>query len=57
MKNKNIDKMPDQKWHQIVSFFKSLIRIFGYALLPINIFYAAGVLAISEVIGIVEELV
>ena len=57
MKNKNIDKMPNQKWHQIVSFFKSLIRIFGYALLPINIFYAAGVLAISEMLGILEELV
>lgn len=56
-KNKNIDKMPDQKWHQIVSFIKSTIRIFGYTLIPLNLFYAAGVLAISEVIGIVEELV
>ena len=48
---------PDAKKHQIVSFIKSGIRIFGYILIPINLLAAAIVLIVSEVIGIVEELV
>ena len=54
---KDINKMPNQKWHQIISFIKSAIRIVGYILIPFNIFWAAGIFIISEVIGIVEELV
>jgi hypothetical protein len=27
---KNIDQMPDQKWHRRISFIKSGIRIVGY---------------------------
>ena len=53
----NIQDYPDAKKHQIVSFFKSGIRIFGYILIPINLLAAASVLVISEVIGIYEELV
>ena len=56
-KEKNIEKMPDQKWHQIISFIKSGIRIIGYILIPFDLIIAAIVLVVSEIIGIVEELV
>ena len=56
-KVKNIDQMPDQKWHRIISFIKSGIRIAGYALIPFNLIAATVVLVVSEVVGIVEELV
>ena len=48
---------PDAKKHQIVSFVKSGIRIVGYCLIPFNLFAAALILVISEVVGIIEELV
>jgi len=48
---------PDAKKHQIVSFIKSGVRIFGYLLIPFNLVAAAIVLIFSEVIGIIEELV
>ena len=57
VKLKNIDQMPDQKWHRIISFIKSGIRILGYALIPFNLIAATVVLIASEVVGIVEELV
>jgi hypothetical protein len=56
-KVKNIDQMPDQKWHRRISFIKSGIRIVGYALIPFNLIAATVVLIVSEVVGIVEELV
>ena len=56
-KMKNIDQMPDQKWHRRISFIKSGIRIAGYALIPFNLIAATVVLVISEVVGIIEELV
>lgn len=60
-KKQNIDQMlglmPDQKWHRRISFIKSGIRIVGYALIPFNLIAATVVLVISEVVGIVEELV
>lgn len=55
--SKNLDKMPDQKWHQIISFAKSTLRLAGYALLLESIPLAVGVLVLSEVLGIIEELV
>jgi len=55
--NKNIEKMPDQKWHQIISFIKSGIRIVGYCFIPFNLVIAAIILVVSEIIGILEELV
>ncbi len=55
--NKNLEKMPNQKWHQIISFIKSGIRIVGYILIPFDLIIAASVLVFSEIIGIVEELV
>lgn len=54
---KDIDKMPNQKWHQIVSFIKSFVRIVGYIMIPFSLTSAAIVLVFSEVVGIIEELV
>jgi hypothetical protein len=48
---------PDPKMHQIVSFVKSGERIVGYVLILIDINMAVSTLVLSEVIGIVEELV
>ena len=56
-KVKNIDQMPDQKWHRIISFVKSGIRIVGYLAIPFNIPTAVSLLVVSEVVGIIEELV
>ena len=54
---KNIDQMPDQKWHRRISFLKSGIRIMGYVLIPFNLIAATVLLVVSEVVGIIEELV
>ena len=50
-------KHPDPKLHQQISMIKSVARIAGYATLAYDIQLAIIVLIISEVIGIVEELV
>ena len=52
-----ITNYPDAKKHQIVSFIKSGIRILGYILIPFDLLWAAGILVISELVGIIEELV
>ena len=49
--------MPNQKWHKIMSFIKSSIRITGYILIPFDLVTAAFVLIFSEIVGILEELV
>jgi len=49
--------MPNQKWHKIISFIKSGVRIIGYGFIPFNLTIACAVLVLSEVIGIVEEMV
>ena len=54
---KNIDQMPNQKWHRIVSFIKSGIRILGYCFIPFNLITATILLIVSEGVGIFEELV
>ena len=54
---KNIDQMPDQKWHRRISFLKSGIRIVGYVFIPFNLIAATALLVMSEVVGIIEELV
>ena len=54
---KNIDQMPDQKCHRRISFFKSGIRIVGYVFIPFNLIAATALLVVSEVVGIIEELV
>jgi hypothetical protein len=53
----NNHKIPDPKLHQQISFIKSGIRILGYAALWWSIDIAAILLILSEVVGIVEELV
>tara|TARA_R110000744_G_scaffold47460_4_gene104496 strand:+ start:476 stop:649 length:174 start_codon:yes stop_codon:yes gene_type:complete len=57
MKNNKLDKIPDPKLHQQISFFKSSVRIVGYIFLPFNLVTATALLILSEVIGIIEELV
>jgi len=56
-KLKNIDQMPDQKWHRRISFLKSGIRIVGYVFIPFNLLTATVLLIVSEAVGIIEELV
>tara|TARA_E500000318_G_scaffold109620_1_gene123029 strand:- start:2839 stop:3102 length:264 start_codon:yes stop_codon:yes gene_type:complete len=53
----NLQDYPDAKKHQIVSFIKSGIRILGYILIPFSLPWAAGILVLSEIVGIIEELV
>jgi hypothetical protein len=53
----NFEKFPNPKLHQRVSFLKSGIRILGYITLPFNLALAAVILVLSELIGILEELV
>ena len=54
---KNLDKLPDPKLHQIISFVKSGIRIIGYLFIPFDLGASVALLVVSEGIGIVEELV
>ena len=54
---KNGKQAPDAQLHQIVSFIKSGVRILGYAFIPFNIIFATLFLILSEIIGIVEEIV
>jgi hypothetical protein len=49
--------MPNQKWHKIMSFIKSSIRITGYILISFDLTSAAFVLIFSEIVGILEEVV
>jgi len=53
----NLKYMPDQKLHQQISFFKSGVRIVGYIFLPFNLVAATALLILSEIVGIIEELV
>jgi len=48
---------PDAKKHQIISFIKSGIRIFGYIFLAVDVPTAVVILVLSEGLGIFEELV
>ena len=50
-------KYPDEKKHQIITFIKSGIRIFGYGFLLVNLPITVFLLIFSEVVGIYEELV
>ena len=54
---KNLDKLPDPKLHQQISFFKSGIRILGYTCIPFSLGWATAILILSEIIGIIEETV
>ena len=54
---KNLDKLPDPKKHQIISFVKSGVRILGYLFIPLDLGAAVTLLVVSEAVGILEELV
>ena len=56
-KEVDLEKLPNPKLHQIVSFIKSGIRILGYGFLVINLPIAVILLILSEIVGIIEELV
>ncbi len=49
----NLKYMPDQKLHQMVSFFKSGVRIVGYLFIPFNLVAATALLILSEVVGVI----
>ena len=53
----NIQDYPDAKKHQLISFIKSGIRIIGYIFIPFNLVISAILLILSEIVGIIEELV
>jgi hypothetical protein len=50
-------QLPDARKHQIISFVKSGVRILGYIFIPFDLGVAVTLLVVSEVVGIVEELV
>ena len=56
-KMQKLERIPDPEQHQRLSFIKSGIRIVGYCFLPYSLIGAAALLVISEVVGIMEELV
>ena len=56
MENKK-QELPDAKKHQIISFVKSGIRILGYGFLWFSLDTAIILLILSEMVGIIEELV
>ncbi len=57
MKESKKQELPDARLHQIISFIKSIVRIVGYGFIPFNLETATIILILSELIGIVEELV
>lgn len=42
--------------HQTISFIKSALRIAGYVAILYSIGYAVGLLVVSELVGILEEI-
>ena len=54
---KNLEKLPDPRLHQIISFVKSGIRILGYIFIPFDLGAAVTLLVVSEAVGILEEMV
>ena len=55
--NPELPKYPDAKAHQVVSFVKSAVRLTGYGALMYSTGLGVFILIISELIGILEELV
>ena len=48
---------PDPKLHQTISFLKSAVRLTGYGALMYSTGLGVLILIISELIGVIEELV
>jgi hypothetical protein len=53
----DFNKYPDPITHQRISFLKSAVRLSGYGALMYSIGLGVFILIISELVGIVEELV
>ena len=53
----NEQQLPDARLHQRISFIKSGVRILGYCFIPFSLVFASMLLILSEIIGIIEELV
>ena len=53
----NIKELPDAYLHQKISFIKSGVRILGYCFIPFSLGWATAFLILSEIIGVIEELV
>ena len=43
--------------HTKISYIKSGVRIFAYFMLPWNIPFAVSFLILSEILGIIEEMI
>ncbi len=56
-KQTNEQQLPDARLHQRISFIKSGVRILGYCFIPFSLVFATILLILSEVIGVIEELV
>ena len=57
-KTTQLEQHPDAKKHKVISFAKSALRIAAcYFLAYYDMQYAAGLLAVAELLGIAEELV
>ena len=57
-KTSQIELHPDARKHKIISLIKSALRIAAcYFLAYYDLQYAAGLLALAEILGIAEELV
>ena len=57
-KTTQLEQHPDAKNHKVISFAKSALRIAAcYFLAYYDMQYAAGLLAVAELLGIAEELV
>lgn len=54
---KDLEKLPDPRMHQIISFVKSGIRIAACITFPFCIIGGATLLGVAEIVGIYEELV
>jgi len=48
--------MTKAELHERISYTKSALRLVGYGLLLVSIVAAAGVLFVSELLGIAEEV-
>lgn len=57
--NLNLEKLPDPRLHQLISFAKSGIRIVGcfLAFVTCSVPILAGSLLVAELVGVIEELV
>jgi hypothetical protein len=57
-KTTQLEQHPDARKHKIISLVKSALRIAAcYFLAYYDMQYAAGLLAVAELLGIAEELV